>query len=200
MKPAETGCALRNNTLYPEDAARLAAFSRSTLTLEEICPYRFAPPVAPSVAATQAGTRIDPADLTARYQDIAARSDFMIVEGAGGLLVPLVNRYTFADLAQALGLSLLVVVGSKLGALNHTMLTLRYAQMQGLPVIGYIVNHPTEGADDATQTNGQTLAQLTDLPCLGVVPFLRLCDDIERDRSMLQNIFMRTVDFTALLR
>lgn len=199
MKPCETGCALREGNLYPDDAARLAAFARSTLALERVCPYRFAPPVAPSVAAAMSGTAIEPEHLVTIYHEIVARSDFVIVEGAGGLLVPLAGRYTFADLAQDLGLPLLVVVGSKLGVLNHTMLTLRYAQMQAIPLVGYIVNHPTRGTDDAIQTNVQTLAQLTDIPCLGVLPFTPLTGQIEQDRRTLQDLFVRTVDFTTLL-
>ncbi len=199
MKPCETGCASREGNLYPDDAARLAAFARTTLALDRICPYRFAPPVAPSVAAAMSGTAIEPERLVTVYHAVAAQSDFVIVEGAGGLLVPLAGRYTFADLAQDLGLPLLVVVGSKLGALNHTMLTLRYAQMQAIPLVGYIVNHPARGIDDATQTNVQTLAQLTDIPCLGVLPFTPLSGHIEQDRRTLQDLFVRTVDFATLL-
>ena len=199
MKPCETGCVVREGDLYPDDAARLAAFARTTLALDRVCPYRFAPPVAPSVAAAMSGTAIEPERLVTVYHAIAAQSDFVIVEGAGGLLVPLVGRYTFADLAQDLGLPLLVVVGSKLGALNHTMLTLRYAQMQAIPLVGYIVNHPARGADDATQTNVQTLAQLTDIPCLGVLPFTPLTGHIEHDRRILQDLFVKKIDFATLL-
>lgn len=199
MKPAETGCALRDGALYPEDAARLAAFARATLPLERICPYRFAPPLAPSVAAALAGVTIHPAHLVTVCQEIAAQSDYMLVEGAGGLLVPLVDRYTFADLARTLRLPLLVVVGSKLGALNHTLLTLHYAQTQAIPVVGYIVNHPTPGADEAMQTNVQALARLTDIPCLGVLPFMSLTGQIEQERGTLQNAFVRNVDLEKML-
>lgn len=158
LKPAETGCVLRDGVLYPEDAVRLAAYARVSLPLEQICPYRFAPPVAPSVAAELVDMTIDPQRIAAVFEEIVKQHDFTIVEGAGGLLVPLTGRYTFADLAQDLNLPLLVVVGSKLGALNHTLLTLRVAKALSLPVIGYLLNHPTALLDFATQTNARTLA------------------------------------------
>jgi dethiobiotin synthetase len=199
MKPAETGCAPRDGVLYPEDAARLAAFARTPLSLDRVCPYQFALPVAPSVAAARAASSIDPSRLVAVFRENAAQCDYMLVEGAGGLLVPLVGRYTFAELARDLDLPLLLVVGSKLGALNHTLLTLQCAQAHALPVIGYIVNHTSPETDEATQTNVQTLAQLTDVPCVGVLPFTRLTGDVEQDRKILQELFVRAVDLEKVL-
>lgn len=199
LKPVETGCAMRDGGLYPEDAARLAAFAHTTLPLDHICPYRFAPPVAPSVAAELGGTTIEPQRITAACAQITKQHDFTIVEGAGGLLVPLVSRYTFADLARDLRVPLLVVVGSKLGALNHTLLTLRCAQALSLRVTGYILNHPTAASDLATQTNTQALARLTDVPCLGILPFLSLSGDVERDRAILCDLFSRAIDLARVV-
>lgn len=200
LKPAETGCAMRDGALYPEDAIRLTAFARTSLPLDQICPYRFAPPVAPSVAAELSGVTIEPQRILAVFGQIARQHDFTIVEGAGGLLVPLASRYTFADLARDLHLPLVVVVGSKLGALNHTLLTLHCAQALSLPIIGYILNHPTPTTDTAVQTNARTLAQLTDVPNLGALPFLALSDDVECDRTLLREHFSRAIDLPRLLR
>lgn len=199
LKPVETGCSTRNETLYPEDALRLAACARASLSLEQICPYRFAPPVAPSVAAALANTVIEPRRIIEIFKHTAATHDFTIVEGAGGLLVPLVGRYTFADLAKDLEVPLLVVVGSKLGALNHTLLTLQVAQSLALPVAGYIVNHPTPTSDIAIQTNTGVLANLTDTPCLGVLPFLPLTEQIEQNCTLLGKVFPCSVDLTRIL-
>ena len=198
LKPAETGCALHDGGLYPEDALRLAAFARSPLSIEQLCPYRFAPPVAPSVAAEMAGTVIEKERIFTRFQQTSAQCDIMLVEGAGGLLVPLHGRYTFADLARDLDTPVLVVVGSKLGALNHTLLTLRCAEAMSLRVAGYIVNHPLVAANIATQTNVQSLARLTDVPCLGVVPFTPLSGEIEQDRTTLAALFSTAVDLARL--
>ncbi|MGE4094479.1 MAG: dethiobiotin synthase, partial [Candidatus Binatia bacterium] len=161
LKPAETGCSTRDATLYPEDAARLAAVAETTASLDQICPYRFAPPLAPSVAASQSGTTIDLAHIGSIFRTTAASSDVTVVEGAGGLLVPLVERYTIADLARDLNLPVIVVVGSKLGALNHALLTLDCAHNRGLHLLGYIVNPPTPHTDEAIRTNADTVRELT---------------------------------------
>jgi dethiobiotin synthetase len=198
LKPTETGCALRAGELLPDDALRLATFARDTLPIDQICPYRFEPPLAPSVAAQMAGVSIDPQRLRTLFQQRRSQYDVMLVEGAGGLLVPLVGRYTFADLARDLGTALLVVVGSKLGALNHTLLTFHCAHAMTLPVAGYIVNHPLATSDLATQTNVQSLAGLLDVPCRGVVPFTPLSGETEQDRTQMAALFSATIDLDGL--
>ena len=85
LKPAETGCDRRDGVLYPDDALRLADYARSSLPLEIVCPYRFSPPVAPSVAAEQAGVTIQPERIIEVFQTIADQHDVTLVEGAGGL-------------------------------------------------------------------------------------------------------------------
>ncbi len=198
LKPAETGCALQDGEFVPEDALRLAAFARSSLPVAELCPYRFAPPLAPSVAADMAGVQIDPQRIRALFHQRRAQHDVMLVEGAGGLLVPLVGRYSFADLARELEVAVLLVVGSKLGALNHALLTLHCARAMRLPVAGYIVNHPFATADLAMQTNVRTLAGLTDVPCRGVIPFTTLSGAPEQDRPRLAALFAAAVDLDGL--
>lgn len=198
MKPVETGCALRNGRLYPEDALRLRQFSGSSIPLELVCPYRFAPPVAPVVAAEMAGGIIEKERLVASYRRIAGRHDLTLVEGAGGLLVPVAERYTFADLARELGIPLLIVVNSKLGAINHTLLTLHCARSMGLSVLGYILNHPNPTQDPAAETNGLALARLTDVPCRGSLPFSPLSGVEGRDREALVALVRREVDLRGL--
>ena len=199
LKPAETGCDRRDGVLYPDDAMRLAGYAQSKLPIETVCPYRFSPPVAPSVAAEQAGVTIQPERIVKVFQTIAGQHEVTLVEGAGGLLVPLVGRYAFADLARDLGIPILVVVGSKLGALNHTLLTLHCIEARGLPLAGYILNHPTQTADDAIKTNVATLAGLTDVPCRGIIPHLALSEDIDRDCKILSELFATAVDLPGLL-
>ncbi len=202
LKPAETGCPEREGKLYPQDAALLAGFAQSSLPLEEICPYRFAPPVAPSVAADMAGTAIEVNRIREHLQRQVASHDIVIVEGAGGLLVPLNGRYSFADLAADLQLPVLIVIGSKLGALNHALLTFHCAQARSLPVLGYILNHPTpvsDNSDLAIQTNAQTLAGLTDVPCLGILPHMSLSGDVAADRVILSEHFQAAIDMQPLL-
>ncbi len=199
MKPVETGCRERDGGLHPADASLLAFFANCSLPLNELCPYRFAPPLAPSVAAELAGVSIRPEKIVSVFRRISDQHDVVLIEGAGGLLVPLAGRYTFADLARDLEVPVLVVVGSRLGALNHALLTLGHAQASALPVKGYILNHPVAALDDATRTNAETLGKLTDVPCLGCIPHLPLGADQDRVRRMLLETFSRRVDVEGLL-
>lgn len=176
FKPAETGCAERNGQLVPEDALRLKEASRSPADLDVVCPYRYREPVAPWLAAERAGRPIEIATLRGAFERLAAESDVVIVESAGGLLVPLTEEVSFADLARELDLPLLVVVGSRLGAINQTLLTLECAAARGLRVLGYVLNDIAPGTDLARQTNEQLLARLTRVPRLGSVPFLESTD------------------------
>ena len=172
MKPAETGCEEKAGALFPADAARLKESSGSDATLERICPYRFKEPLAPSVAAERAGAAIDIDRLCALYYEIAATNDLTLVEGAGGLLVPLLPHYTYADLAKLLKLPVIVVAANRLGAINHLMLTLEHAQCKGLSVIGYVLNCPTDQISLASDTNREVLANLSGVPCLAELPFV----------------------------
>lgn len=166
LKPVETGCGGASGR--PADALALRSAAGGTLPLESICPCRLDAPLAPDAAARLEGVRIDPAVLLAAFRAVERTHDVTLVEGAGGLLVPIVERYAMADLARDLDLPLLVVVHSKLGAVNHTLLTLEAAAARGLAVRGYVLNHAA-AADEAAATNAALLARCTDVPCLGAV-------------------------------
>ena len=120
------------------------------------------------MAARLENVRIDPAVVVAAFRALDRDHDFTLVEGAGGLLVPILDRYTMADLARELGLPLLVVVDSKLGAINHTLLTLEAAAARSLSVRGYVLNHAS-AADEAAATNASVLARCTHIPCMGEI-------------------------------
>ena len=171
FKPAETGCAVREGTkhLVPADAELLSQASGTQAPLDTICPYRFAPPLAPWVAAEQAGVTIDSQRLERCYRELAASHDVVLVETAGGILVPLAERFHYADLARLLQLPVLVVIGSKLGAINQTRLTLEFLQAAGLTTIACVLNHPFHEKDEATETNERALRRLTKSP-LFVIP------------------------------
>lgn len=159
-KPAETGCEERAGSLHPADATALAEAAGGGEPVESVCRWRFAEPLAPAVAATRAGRRIDTSGIAADCLARSAEVDLLLVEGAGGLLVPLDGRETFADLAGALGARLVVVVGARLGAINHAMLTIGAARARGIEVAAVVVNHVLPGRDLATETLAATLADL----------------------------------------
>jgi len=146
MKPIETGVGAEG----PLDAIALRDAAGSTDSLLAICPQQFSLPAAPNAAAGAERREIDFDAIDAAYGALAKGRDLMIVEGAGGLLVPIRDGWTMAELARRLDLPLLVVARASLGTINHTALTLEVAASKTLPVLGVIISHvggPISAAD-----------------------------------------------------
>lgn len=167
MKPAETGVA--NPAQLGPDAQLLKWAAQSRQTDESICPYRFRTPLAPSVAASREKTRINYNGLVQQAQQLISDHEFTIIEGAGGLMVPLAGGFLMADFARALGLPLLVVCRTGLGTINHTLLTLFSARNLDLPIAGYLLNNMPEAKTAAEDTVAHSLASLTTDELLGVL-------------------------------
>jgi len=168
MKPCETGVA---------DVARLGADARllrwaagSHDSDELLAPYRLQAPLAPAAAATHAGTIIDPQHISACYDQISVGKELVIVEGAGGLMVPLRGGYLMADLARQLNVPLLVVARPALGTINHTLLTVFAARTMELPLAGIILNRMPAQPDLAAGEAPHQLASLASADLLGVLP------------------------------
>jgi len=155
-KPAETGW--NPSAEETSDAARLRRAASSAEPLELICPYRLREALAPAVAARVEGVSIDVGHLARVCRERRASSDVLIAEGAGGLLVPIVGRTTYADLARDLGLSLLIVAPNRLGVINHTALTARVAAAEGLRVIGFILNSVESHTRSQPSSSAMSLA------------------------------------------
>lgn len=171
IKPIETGCdAGPDGGLHAADAELLRFFAGSDDEPGDVCPERFAEPLAPEVAARRAGRSVDLARIETAFRRIAGRADYVIAEGAGGLLVPIAPGVMMADLAKSLQLPLLLVVGSKLGAINHALLTVECARARGVALCGYVVNFVTPAGDLAAETNVETLRSLLGPP-LGIIPW-----------------------------
>jgi dethiobiotin synthetase len=167
MKPIETGVRTE-----PADVLALRAAAEDSAPQDSICPIRLRAPLAPSVAARLEGRTLDPEDLVRRVAARAAAADLLVVEGAGGLLVPIAGTFTFADLARRVDLPVLIVAANRLGTVNHTALTARVASAIGLAVRGFVLSQPQPTTDESARTNGAEIAALTGLRCLGVLPHL----------------------------
>ncbi|ABA88705.1 dethiobiotin synthetase [Syntrophotalea carbinolica DSM 2380] len=167
-KPLESG--IPEPSCLGEDGALLRWASRSDDADDVICPYRLKEPLAPSLAARREGVHIDWSHVLDVIRCKHARSDFSLVEGAGGLLVPLAGKRLVADLAGDLGWPLLVVARAGLGTINHTLLTLESARARGLQVAGWVVSGVPAAADVAERHAAEEIARLTDVPCWGVLP------------------------------
>lgn len=172
MKPAETGCSPRDGELFPEDAWQLKQAAECAEPIEKICPYRLPEPLAPSIAAERAGVKIDIDHVLAGLDAIKSAHDITLVKGAGGLMVPLLPSYTFADFARVAKLPVIVVAANKLGVINHLLLTLEHASCQGFTLLGYVLNRLSDDASLAADTNREVLSGLTGVGCLGELPFL----------------------------
>ena len=202
MKPAETGCEDREGELFPQDAFYLKEASGSEEPLHRICPYRLSSPLAPSVAAEEAGIEIHFSLLSQLYKEMSRSNDLTLVEGAGGLLVPLHLRFTYADLVRRLKLPVIVVVANRLGAINHTLLTLEHASHSGIEVVGYIINNLESHPTPATKTNARTLQALTSITCLGEIPHLTPAQLKGADNSIrpsfLSTLFQENIQLSLL--
>ena len=168
MKPAESG--VSDPSRLGGDGSLLQWAASSSDALEEISPYRLRAPLAPAQAAEKEKCFIDFAGLAATAQTLGKRHDFLIVEGAGGLMTPLSGGLLMADLAKEIGLPLLVVTTARLGTLNQTLLTIFAAQQMEIPLAGYLINRMPTQPDEAAETAPHTLASLASADILGVLP------------------------------
>ncbi len=199
LKPFETGCIPdQRGVLTPLDAVALRYFSGCKESIDVICPYRFTDPLAPSIAAVRDGHDIQIDAIVKTIADFRRRYDLTLVEGAGGLLVPIWRDTTFADLARSADLPLLVVVGNRLGAINHAQLTMGWARAVGLESAGYIINTLQEENDLAAQTNADVLAELLGPP-LGIMPWLGEIEQSEEDRRRLAEVGAHSLAISALM-
>lgn len=185
MKPIETGCTkkklkvqssklkVQDRDLTPHDGMFLKKIAGVNASLDLITPIRFENPLAPLTASEIEGRVVDLGTIKKAYQKLSLEYDAMIVEGIGGLLVPIRKNYFVLDLASDLGLPVVVVARPGLGTINHTMLTVNYALKAGLSVAGIIINYiaPPEGTP-AEVTNPGIIRQISPVPILGVFPFL----------------------------
>jgi dethiobiotin synthetase len=170
MKPIASGCEMTTDGLRNDDALALNQHADGDLPYELINPYAFEPAIAPHIAAQQAGIEIELDKIRQNYTLIKQQVDAVVVEGAGGWLVPLNHEQTMADLAVFLDLPIILVVGIRLGCINHALLTVKAIESTGLKFQGWIANHPE--VSEQSEEIVKTLKQFIKAPCLGNIPDL----------------------------
>jgi len=141
MKPVAAGALSTPEGLRNADATALMAAANVIAEYADVNPYCLRAPVSPHIAAAEDGVRIDIGHILRCFEGLAARADWIVVEGAGGWLAPLNGQQTVADLAHALGLPVVLVVGLRLGCLNHALLSARAIETARVPLAGWIANH-----------------------------------------------------------
>lgn len=203
MKPAESGCARGNDgALIPADALVLQQAAGGGDPLDLVCPYRLEAPLAPGIAAALEGIDVDFEVIEERLRLLRERHrDGVIVEGAGGLLVPLDPGFaTVADLALRLSLPVLVVARPSLGTINHTALTVEALACRGIECRGVILNASAPDAEEAAAGNARAIERLADVPVLASLPFLPgLSAEARTERLAAILCEVRKLDLPALL-
>lgn len=170
-KPVATGAERHNGCLVSADTVRLAQAAGLAEPWSGVTPYVFAEALAPSVAARLHGIELVLNDLAAAVRQRSRVDNLVLVEGVGGLLCPLTETATVADLARVVQLPVVVVARRSLGTLNHTLLTVEVAQGRGLRVAGVVVNETTRSESLAEQTNVEELRRRLNVPVLAVLPY-----------------------------
>ncbi len=169
MKPFESGGDASAGEMAG-DAWSLKAASGSQDSIRDINPYNFKAPLAPEPAAMRENADIDVGRVMAAYRKLCDRHDVVIVEGAGGILVPVRDGYFYSDLMVDMGAPVVLVSRLTLGTINHTLLSCRYLKSIGVEVSGVILNDMTGENDIASETNPEMLRKYLEVPLLGIFP------------------------------
>lgn len=199
MKPFECGLSKTDKDLLPWDAICLREASGSNDDLNTISPYTLEAPVAPEVAAMLEHVNIDISMVDKIYRSLAKSHDLLVIEGAGGVLVPIKENFFFADLIQKWNAPTLIVSRLGLGTINHTLLTNHLLKERGIKVIGVILNNTDGLGDLPAQTNPDILRKYLDVPVLGIFPHVKDLLKGSVDRERMADILAKNINTDALL-
>lgn len=192
-KPVAAGAETSGRGLRNEDALLLKRFSTARLGYEEVNPAVLEPAIAPHIAANRAGITLAPAALAELRQRLIGRADVIITEGAGGWLVPLSDQTDMADLAAAIGDPVLLVVGMRLGCLNHALLTAESIRSRGAKIAGWVANR-LDPSMEAFDENLGCLESRLPCPRIGLIPWLQEGDPearIQRAAALMDTALVR---------
>ena len=179
IKPVAAGCEVTEQGITNSDALQLQAAASHKLSYQQINPVALEPAIAPHIAAAEAGVRMSASRLVGYCRGVSLMPvDMVVIEGAGGWRVPINSRETLADVAQELECAVIVVVGMRLGCLNHALLTMEAIRRDGLQIAGWVANI-LDTEMPRLQENIDTLKQSINEPCLGIVPRL---DDLSPEQ------------------
>jgi dethiobiotin synthetase len=191
LKPVESGCPPGpDGKPFPADAAALRDAIAPGMPLHAVCPFPFAAPLSPHLAARLEGTAIAPEHIRRTVLEAGAASEIVFVEGAGGICVEICEGYSFSDLARDLSLPVLVVAENRLGVLNHLRLTIRYLESEKLTLAGVVLNDRTGEPFPARETNESEVRRIAADRYLGRVPF--------GATSLPEEIFLRWLESCRL--
>jgi dethiobiotin synthetase len=172
VKAVETGCALQDGVLYPEDGAFLREAAEQELSIDECAAFRFTLPSSPAAAAAHEGREITVSQIETHVRGIAARGDLILVEGAGGLMVPIHGSTMMIDLIERLGYPTLLVARTRLGTINHTLLSVHALRNRSAEIAGIVLSPSVPDAGPEETYTPRDLARLVgDIP-VAVLPYV----------------------------
>jgi len=170
MKPIASGAEKQNGIFKNEDALQLIEHANVDVPYELINPFCFEPAIAPHIAAKQSGEQIDFKVIEKAYHELTKQADWVVVEGVGGWSVPLSNKHKVADIPTRLNLPVVLVVGMRLGCINHALLTAEVIRNNGNNLVGWIANKIDQNMP-VYEENLQTLKDMLGCPIIGQVPY-----------------------------
>lgn len=170
MKPVASGCRATDDGWRSDDALELMEASAAAVAYTDVNPYTLAAACAPHIAAREGGVEIQPEKILESFRRLQQKFPWIVVEGVGGWMVPLGERLTMADVARALGLPVILVVGLRLGCLNHALLTVEAIRRANIPIAGWVANR-IDPAMTHVPENIATLAQSIGAPLLARIPY-----------------------------
>jgi len=200
MKPFESGLPAAERDKLPRDAAFLKMASGAKDVLDEINPYIFEAALSPEAASNLEHIDIDLGRVGRIFSLLRERHDILVIEGAGGVLVPIRKGFHFADLIKSWDIPVIVVSRLGLGTINHTLLTNAFLQSMGIPVLGVILNNINGEDDIAAKTNPDILRHYLNVPIFGIFPQINIPPAQAVIRELLADTFARHIDTEAVIR
>lgn len=168
MKAIQSGAGVRNGLLYSPDAEFMLKLTGNIDEIGLVCPYILKEAMAPGIAAEIEGIDVDLDIIKKAYHELEKRHDIVIIEGAGGIAVPVTKKLLISDLIRFLDIPIIIVARAGLGTINHTFLTIEYAKSLGIKIIGVIINDYRGGIVE--ERNPGIIADMTGIPILGIIP------------------------------
>jgi len=201
MKPVESGCPVLDGEVVPQDVRFVREVAGIRDDLDLMCPYRLKAAAAPSIASRLEDVHVDIGYIVDQYFQLSLMHEIVVVEGVGGLMVPLNNNDLVTDLVLQLGLEMLVVARPGLGTINHSLLTVNIAKMMGIPLSGLVINgFGREAIGLPERTNPDEIEHFGNVPVLGILPWLKDLDYQACKPGSLLSEFMERVNIEPLLR
>jgi dethiobiotin synthetase len=206
MKPIETGCLkskfkvqsskfkVKEEVLIPPDGMFLKKIADMDDTINSVTPIRLENPLAPFPASEIEGIPVDIEKIKKAYAELSKKYDVVVVEGIGGLLVPIQRDYFVLDLAKEFGLPIIIVSRPGIGTINHTLLTINHAMKERLNVAGIILNYsrPPENTL-AEETNPEVIRQICPVPILGIFPYIKSRERVALEKTAIKSLDARRI-------